>query len=171
MGRKKYFRLFLTFGLVLGLAVIASACGGGQEGKNDAAPVVIDMPAFSSQLQQALGLEAELSPVEEEVFSYVYDVTREDYEQAVLLLSTGATADEICIVKAKDEASKKLLKEKITARVATQKESFSSYLPEEAAKLDNALVKEIDDYLIFVVCGSPEQAEDAISQAIEKISE
>ena len=168
MGRKKYFRLFLTFGLVLGLAVITSACGGGQEEKNDAAPVVIDMPAFSSQLQQALGLGSELSPVEEEVFSYVYDVTPENYQQAVLLLSTGAAADEICIVKTKDDASKKLIKEKITARVEAQKESFSSYLPEEAAKLDNALIKEIDDYLIFIVCGSPEQAEAAISQAIEK---
>ena len=168
MERRKYFRLFLVFGLLLTLAAAIAGCGEGQSREKDAStPVVIDISALSSQLQKELGLVEELSPVEGEVFSYVYDVAPENYQQAVLLLSTGAAADEIRIVQAADEDSKKAIKKQMEARIGAQKESFASYLPEEAAKLDKALIKEIDDYLIFVVCDSPEQAEIAIQQAIE----
>lgn len=167
MRIKKYFHLFLVLALLLTLAAAVSGCGDGQGGEKDAStPVVIDISALSSQLQKELGLEQELSPVEGEVFSYLYEVMPETYQEAVLLLSTGATADEICIVKAADGDSKKMIKEKMTARIAAQKESFASYLPEEAGKLDNAVITEAGDYLILVVCGNPAQAETIIRQAI-----
>ncbi len=171
MGRKNYLRLFLTFGLLLGLAVVVSACGEGQDRERDvSAPVVIDMAALSSQLQKELGLEAELAPVEEEVFAYVYDVVPEDYEEAVLLLSTGAAADEICIVQAADGDSKKAIKKQMEARIEAQKESFASYLPEEVAKLDEAIIREIDAYLILIVCANPEQGNAVLEQAIENLN-
>ena len=169
MQRKNYFRLFLMFGLLLGVAAVVSACGGDREEEKDTAiPVVMDISALSSQLQKELGLEEELSPVEGEVFSYVYEVTPESYREVVLLLSSGAAADEICIVKAAGEDGRREIKEKMLARMEMQKASFASYLPQEGAKLDNAVIKEIDDYLILVVCANPEQAEKTLQQAINQ---
>lgn len=170
MKRKKDFHLFPALCLLLLLAVIVSGCS--QEKDIDKAspnPVHLDIAAFSVQLQENLGLGEELSPVENDVFSYVYDVPGESYEEAVLLLASGAAADEICIVKAADKDSKNAIKAKMEARIAAQKESFASYLPEEAAKLDNAIIREIDDYLIFIVCGNPQQADAMVTQAIENL--
>lgn len=165
MRRKKDFHLFPAFCLLLLLAVVVSGCGQEKDiDKVSPNPVHLDIAAFSMQLRDNLSLGEELSQVENDVFSYVYDVPGESYEEAVLLLASGATADEICIVKAADKDSKNAIKAKMEARIAAQKESFASYLPEEAAKLDNAIITEIDSYLVLVVCGNPEQAKTTIQQ-------
>lgn len=129
-------------------------------------PTEIDMAAVSMELRTALGLNEELFPVEEEVFRYLYQVPGECYTQVVLLLSTGAVADEICLVKAKDSKSRQIIREKMTDRIRTQKESFADYLPLEAGKLDNALITEAGDYLILTVCQDTAMATAAIQQAM-----
>ena len=157
---KRFFRLFLTVCLLLTLVMFAAACG--KEEKE------IDMTALAARLQGDLGLAAELSSVEEEVFGYLYDVAPESYTEQVLLLSTGATSDEICLVKAADQNSQKIVKEKMIARIDAQKESFAAYLPQEAAKLENAVITEEGNYLFLVVCSDPEKADNIIKEALQE---
>lgn len=155
--------------LLLTVAVFFSGCAGQKE--PNATPITLDVSALGQKLAEELSLTGELSPVEAEVFAYLYDITPEHYTESRLLLASGAVADEICIIKAADENSKNIIKEKITARLAAQKENFASYLPQEVAKLDNALLLEQDDYLILVVCNQPEQAKELIESAIAEAKE
>lgn len=155
---RRFLRFFLTLCLLLTLAAATAACSEEKE---------IDMPTLAARLQGDLGLTEELSPVEEEVFNYLYDVAPQSYTAQILLLSTGAAADEICLIKAADKDSQKAMKEKILARIEKQKESFASYLPQETAKLDNAIIIEREDYLILVVCSEPQKADNIIKETLQ----
>ena len=60
------------------------------------------------------------------------------------------------------------MKEKMIARIDAQKESFATYLPQEAAKLENAVITEQGDYLFLVVCSQPEKADNIIKEALQE---
>ncbi len=164
---RRFFCLFLTICLLLVLATSVSACSV-EKDTNKEQPLSLDMTALAARLQEDLNLTEELSPVEEEVFGYLYDIAPESYTEQVLLLSTGATADEICLVRAADKNSQKAMKEKMIARIDAQKESFATYLPQEAAKLENAVITEQGDYLFLVVCSQPEKADNIIKEALQE---
>ena len=158
-----------AFLLMVILGIMALGCVGC--GGETTEPVVLDLPALGSELQQVLGLEAELSPVDAETFTYLYGISASQFTESYCLVSTGATADEICLLKATDRESYKALKAQLEARVVAQKESFADYLPLEVGKLDRALLLEQDLYLFLVVCDQPETAESTIGAAIAAAGE
>ena len=164
---KRFFRLFLTVCLLLVLATSISACSV-EKDTDKGQPLSLNLATLAARLQGDLELTAELSSVEEEVFGYLYDVAPESYTEQILLLSTGATSDEICLVRAADQNSQKIVKEKMIARIDAQKESFAAYLPQEAAKLENAVITEEGNYLLLVVCSDPEKADNIIKEALQE---
>ena len=73
--------------------------------------------------------------------------------------------DEIVAVECKDEAAAKAVVELLKTRVQNQSELFASYNPDEAAKLDKAIVKSSGKYAVLVVCDDYDKAESILKDA------
>ena len=55
--------------------------------------------------------------------------------------------------------------ELLKTRVKNQSELFASYNPDEAAKLDKAIVKSSGKYAVLVVCDDYDKAESILKDA------
>ena len=61
-------------------------------------------------------------------------------KEAVVYISSGATAEEIALFSFETQEEAKQAEELAEARIREQRESFESYVPEEVKKLDNAVI-------------------------------
>ena len=107
--------------------------------------------------------EDQLTTVEGNMFQMIYGISEEEVEEYAAYVSTGATAEEITVIKAKDEATAKSIKEKLSERVKAQKSSFESYIPKEVEKIDNAIVYQEGVYVILSISNDSEKAETIIT--------
>lgn len=97
------------------------------------------------------------------MFQMIYGISQEDIEEYEAYVSTGATAEEIAVIKAKDEATAESMEEKLTERVEAQKNSFANYIPKEVEKLEEAVVYQEGVYVVLSISNDDEKAEEIIS--------
>ena len=86
-------------------------------------------------------------------------------EKSKVYMSGNATADEIVVVQCKDEDAAKKAGELLNTRVKNQKDLFSTYNADEAAKLDKAIVKTSGKYAVLCVCDDYDKAESILKDA------
>ncbi len=142
----------VTTVLVLGLMLCAlCACGG-----KDAADFSLDDCA--RELLASDAFTDLLSPITNETAAGLYGFDVSKLSEAQVYCSTGATAEEIAIFKAVDEAAAKEIKTACEARVEYQKESYESYVPEEVPKLEKAIVRISGVYVVYVTAADSTEA-------------
>lgn len=143
------------------LSLIMMAAMSGCSGKEEI--TVLDISSLTSELLEQAEFEDELSPVDDEVIKKLYDI--EDYVNASVYLSSGATAEEIAVFEfdGRDTAAAGL--KKAQERVEEQRTDFESYIPKEIPKLDRAVVKQEGNYVIVCVSNSG-KAEEIITKWI-----
>ena len=71
---------------------------------------------------------------------------------AIYVCAEAIISDEIILVRAKNELDIKDLQKKIEKRLATQKESFDSYLPAEGEKIAQVVSHASGRDLVYLVC-------------------
>lgn len=95
----------------------------------------------------------------------LYYINKNEVEDFILYApKTNMDANEILVLKAKDEESIKVLKDKIETRVEKQSESFASYRPELKEVIDDYELKEKGQYLYLIIS----EENRKINKAIEK---
>lgn len=123
---------------------------------------VIDVHTMAQSLLNDITYEDQLTQIEGNMFQMVYGISEGDIVEYEAYVSTGATAEEIAVIKAKDEATAEELEEKLSERVQAQKSSFESYIPKEVEKLDEAIVYQEGVYVILSISNEDEKAESII---------
>lgn len=104
----------------------------------------------------------EMVEVSEDNFQFKYGVSADDYsEYSVWWAGSGGDADEICIVKAKDDKVD-TVKKAVEKRLDDQKEVFKDYVPEQYDKLCDAKVKAEGNYVYWVCTNDNEKAEKTL---------
>lgn len=124
---------------------------------------VIDVHTMAQSLLNDITYEDQLTKVEGNMFQMIYGISQEDIEEYEAYVSTGATAEEIAVIKAKDEATAESMEEKLTERVEAQKNSFANYIPKEVEKLEEAVVYQEGVYVVLSISNDDEKAEKIIS--------
>ena len=71
---------------------------------------------------------------------------------AIYVCAEAIISDEIILVRAKNESDIKDIQKKIGKRLATQKESFDSYLPAEGEKIAQVVSHASGRDLVYIVC-------------------
>lgn len=103
----------------------------------------------------------EMVEVAEENFQIKYNLAEGDYEEYSLWWAgSGADADEICIIKAKDSGK---VKDAVSERLEGQKEVFKNYVPEQYDKLCKAKIKTKGDYVYWLCTNNNDKAEKALT--------
>ncbi len=82
----------------------------------------------------------------------LYDIDEDEIEDFVLYVApTNIKADEMAIIKVKDENNIESIKEKISTRISDQGSVFESYLPEEYFLIEKHVLKSNGNYVLLVV--------------------
>lgn len=152
-----------TVTFILALCVMLCAlCGCGGGGKTadfsleECSRTLLDSGAFSDLL----------SPIPNETAAMLYGFDAAKVSEMQVFCSTGATAEEIALFKAVDEAAAKEIKAAVEARIEAQKESYENYVPAEVPKLEKAIVLTGGLYVVYVTANEPDSAEKILDNYI-----
>lgn len=107
----------------------------------------------------------EMVEAEEENFQIKYGLDAEDYDEySVWWAGSGAEADEVCIIKAKDTQK---VKTAVSDRLEGQKEVFKDYVPHQYDKLCKTEVKTKEDYVYWLCTSDNAKAEKVFTDCFE----
>lgn len=156
---KKNMRRLIVAAAAIVAALALTGCGGGGSSKE------IDVSKTADDLNSSVITTDQLTETSSEMLGTIYFFEDGQVEKSKVYMSGNATADEILVAQCKDEDAAKAVKERLETRVENQKELFSTYNPDEAAKLDKAIVKSNGKYVVLCVCDDYDKAESILKDA------
>lgn len=177
---KKEILTFMTACLV---SVSLCACGGNEPEKvqvdidvnkkteaeaveEQPAEKIVDAKAIADSLKNDIKYKDELNEIDLETAAMFYDFSSVEIEEAYIYESSGATAEEIVVIKCKDSDNAKKVKALFDSRVDEQMESFESYIPEEVVKLKEAVIITSKEYAVLSVSDDASKAKDIIEKGL-----
>lgn len=151
--------IFLKLAAICSMAsVLLLGCG-------SSSPVSVDTAALTTSLTSDISYDNELSELsEEDITNYV---TVEDGVKGVMYMSSGSTAEEVAVFTAPDEATASTMKNNVQDFLNDQKTSFEDYIPEEAQRIDDAVLVVNGNYVILCVSGDSDKAQEIIDNAFK----
>ena len=123
----------------------------------------IDVKALANSLLNDIAYTDQLSEVDKDTAAMFLNFANVEIEEACIYESSGATAEEIVVLKCKDEASASNAKTAFEQRVEEQTENFTDYVPEEVPKLKDAVISVSGEYAVLSVSGDSSKAKEIIS--------
>ena len=144
---------------------------GGEE-LSSAAKKNYSISEMGSLLRENATYEDDIQPLGEnatdaiEFVSVFYGLEQSAIAEAVFYSGSGATPEEICVIKA---AAGKIndVKTAMNNRVATLKQDFTDYNPEQMPKIDKAIVYVYGDYAVLSISCDDTQAKQVIENYFE----
>lgn len=113
------------------LALVVSACGGKTQ--------AVDVNQLASELLDQVDFEDELTELDESMVSALYGV--EGAQEQKVYLSSGATAEEVAVFRFATEEEAQAALAVLEQRLESRRTDFANYMPDEAARLDNAVLE------------------------------
>jgi hypothetical protein len=149
--------------LIIALATLA-ACGG----SDDSNAKVLDARLLAEALIEGVTFDDQMETATDDAFRALYavDPSEESVASFVLFTSTGATAEEVTIIEAKDEESASAAMDFALGRIESQKTEFENYAPEEMAKLNDPVLLRSGRYIIMCLSNDNATAESIIEEFI-----
>lgn len=141
--------------LLTAMLIVMSACSAPAK-----ADLNIDLDALANELLESGVFEETLNLADEEIGKKIYGI--DNAVSLRLYVGSGATASEFAIFEFETEEDAQTALPLAQERVASQKESFAAYLPNEVSKLDDAVVEQHGRYVI--VCVSEGDADQILSE-------
>lgn len=135
------------------LALAISACGG-------KAPAV-DIDQLAGELLEQAGFEDQLTELDDGMVSALYGV--EGAQEQRVYLSSGATAEEMAVFLFSTEEEAQAAEAALRQRLESRKSDFANYMPDEAERLENAVLERKDCWVVLCVSSG-----DAAREIIEK---
>lgn len=143
---------------VLAGLMALTLCACGQQGGKETADV--DLTALCRELTGLCG--EDLYELDEDTAKTLYGDL--DTEQALVWSSSGTTADEVALFQAADADVAEAVLAAVQQRVEDRRESYADYMPDEAAKLEEAIAEQHGTYVVLCVCPEPDQAREIIDR-------
>ena len=145
-------QLKVVFSLLL-VALLLAGCGT-KDTKN------VDAAKAADDLKSALTFQDELSEATQELRDRTYGISADDVVSGKLYLSSGATAEEIAVFEAKDDAAAERLLAAAKERVEAQKTAF------EMTKLNNAVVERNGKIVALCIADDSSAAQKKVKELI-----
>ena len=159
---KKKIAIIIIIVVIIAIAVLAMIIV-----KNNNKTIQINIEDLASKILQSGAFEDELIKVDSEMIMKDYNFTADEVEEFVSYQGSGATSEEIVILKLKDKSNLNSIKDKINARIEERKEAFQSYLPKEVGKIDNNILRVEGNYVIFCVSNDSSKVNQIINDYVK----
>ena len=122
----------MTAACVTFLLAGVSGCGSEEE------TVVIDIDGLVTELTETVMTDDILTEIDGDYMSELYGISEELLADYHVLLSSGATANEIAVFECNETTGVEAVQSGIETRIQDQIDSYSSYGPQEVPKLESA---------------------------------
>lgn len=123
-------KILLLCGAVL-LVLAASACGEKKQ--------TVDIGQLADELLAQVEFEDELTELGDDMIPALYGVEGAVEQRAYL--SGGATAEEVAVFRFATEEEAQTALEALQQRLESRKTDFANYMPDEASRLENAVLR------------------------------
>ena len=120
--------------------------------KNVNSDIQININELADRIVSSSSFEDELAKIDNELAINLYNFEQETIEEIVAYQGSGASSEEILILKVKDANDLNNETEKIEARLKEREETFASYLPKEVSKIQNHILEQKGNYIILCIC-------------------
>ena len=150
---------------ILGIAGMLVGCGTTVGGNGDSKEALnINVTDMANELKNGLTFEDSLSELDTNVALTYYGIDADKVKNSVVVVSTGATAEEIAVFEAADQSSADAVKSACEDRKAKQTTSYADYKPSETSRLDKAIIKEDGNYVVYCVTDDTDKANEIIDK-------
>ena len=134
-------------------------------GCGSSSPVSVDTEALATSLTGDISYDNELTVLsEDEITNYV---TVEKDVKCIMYMSSGSTAEEVAVFTAPDEETASTMKNNVQEFLNDQKTSFEDYIPEEAKRIEDAVLVVNGNYVVLCVSGDSAKAKEIIDSAFK----
>lgn len=111
---------------------------------------------------------SQMPEIDGEKLKMLYDIDAADLEGfKVYIAPSNIKADELAIIKVKDQKKVDEIKNKVAKRVENQGASFKDYLPEEYSLIQNHVLKTQGNYVFLTISKDAEKIEAAFDEAFK----
>lgn len=122
----------------------------------------INAEALANALKDELTYKDTLTAVDLETAKMFLNLADVEVEESYIYESSGATAEEIVVLKCKDKDSAANAMKALEQRISEQTENFTDYVPEEVPKLNSAVVAVKDVYAVLSVSEDSSKAKEVV---------
>ena len=161
-------KIIYVLGIVI-LVILATIFYMNTSSINEEREVIIDINKLAENIKNQKVFDDTLEIIEKDIAITNYNFNNEIIQDLVSYVSTGATAEEILVIEAKDKNSIKAIEEKIIERIKERKEAFASYLPNEVYKLENPVLIIKDKYIILCICNNSQNMSEYIEKYLKTV--
>ena len=127
----------------------------------------LDTAVVADKLASTIQFSDQMSPIEDKTVLKLYGLGNDTVTKLKAYESTGATAEEVVVFEAKDEAAAKSVETAAQQRIEDQKTGFVDYQPKEMTKLKNPVLVTKGKYIILCVSDDNNQAKKIIDGFIK----
>lgn len=122
-----------------------------------------DVRDLAQLLLEEMSFDDELTEISLDTAAILYDFGDIAIEDSIIYESSGATAEEIVVLKCGSGQDADAAKEIFEERIKEQKETFEDYAPAEVARLNTAVATVRGNYAILCVSSDKAQAKRLIN--------
>ncbi|MBR4719515.1 MAG: DUF4358 domain-containing protein [Lachnospiraceae bacterium] len=151
-------RIFLA-GLAMVTVIGLTGCG--------SKSVDVNVQELADALKSGVTYKDDLSTIDLDTAQMIFNFKDADITEAAFYESTGATAEEIVVIKCAEEADAGVIEDSLKARVEEQKESFTDYVPAELEKLNAAVISRQGNCAVLSVSDEPDKARAIIDSYLK----
>ena len=155
----KLLRRIVPFAGILIIMISVAGCGG--------AGADVNAQELADALKSGITYKDDLSAIDLDTAKMFYSFGDTDIVEAVFYESSGATAEEIAVIKCGSEAEAGKAEDVLRTRVSEQIESYKDYVPEELNKLNAAVVYRKGNCAVLSVSDEPDKAREIITSYLK----
>lgn len=124
----------------------------------------LDAKQLADALKNEITYKDELTEMDLDTAKMFIGLDGIDIEEGYIYESSGATAEEIVVLKCKDEGNAKKAANTLETRVNDQIASYESYVPEEVVKLNKAVVVQLGNIAALSVSDDDSKAKEILKK-------
>jgi len=161
-GNRSYFPSIVAIVVAI---VILSGCSG----KDDKIAETLSATQVGNRIVQSMNLQ-DMKEGDQNKLQKWYKIDADSVDDFILYTTTSnVRADELAVIKVKDQSQAASVKEKIEQRIEAQKIKFKDYRPNEYFLVENHVLKTNGPFVFFAVSKEVAQMEEAFDDACKQI--
>lgn len=156
-GKRSIYPVMLALLIVIG---VLPGCAGKDDKTSE-----LSATEIGKSIEQAVGLK-NMKMQDLDKLRKLYKIDADSMDDFILYTSTSnVKADEMAVIKLKDESQLESVKENMEQRIEAQKMKFKDYRPDEYFLVDNHVLKTKGRFIFFAVSKDAESMERTFDSA------